>query len=285
MKKVALFTVLLSLILTVGGCTKRQAVEAATITVSILPQKYFLEKITGDKFQVTCMLSKGSSPENYDPAMSSMMLLEKSTAYFFMGNLGFESAIKGKVKQFNPTIKMFDTSDSLELFVDEYHSHNGHPEADPHVWTSVPNVRVIARNMYDAVVALDPKNEAYYKENYRRFDQELVALHEQFSEQLDSLRGSAFIVWHPALSYFAHDYGLEQISMEYNGKEAPIKHLEERVSYAKMRGARVFLYQKETGTSQVETINSQLGTKLVEINPLGYDWEKEMRHIADALTK
>ena len=76
MKKVALFAVLLSLILTVGGCTKRQAVEAATITVSILPQKYFLEKITGDKFQVTCMLSKGSSPENYDPAMSSMMLLE-----------------------------------------------------------------------------------------------------------------------------------------------------------------------------------------------------------------
>ena len=221
MKKVALFAVLLSLILTVGGCTKRQAVEAATITVSILPQKYFLEKITGDKFQVTCMLSKGSSPENYDPAMSSMMLLEKSTAYFFMGNLGFESAIKGKVKQFNPTIKMFDTSDGLELFVDEHHSHNGHPEADPHVWTSVPNVRVIARNMYDAVVALDPKNEAYYKENYRRFDQELVALHEQFSEQLDSLRGSAFIVWHPAVSYFAHDYGLEQISMEYNGKEAP----------------------------------------------------------------
>ena len=217
--------------------------------------------------------------------MSSMMLLEKSTAYFFMGNLGFESAIKGKVKQFNPTIKMFDTSDGLELFVDEHHSHNGHPEADPHVWTSVPNVRVIARNMYDAVVALDPKNEAYYKENYRRFDQELVALHEQFSEQLDSLRGSAFIVWHPALSYFAHDYGLEQISMEYNGKEAPIKYLEERVSYAKKRGARVFLYQKETGTSQVETINSQLGTKLVEINPLGYDWEKEMRHIADALTK
>lgn len=285
MKKVALFAVLLSLILTVGGCTKRQAVEAATITVSILPQKYFLEKITGDKFQVTCMLSKGSSPENYDPAMSSMMLLEKSTAYFFMGNLGFESAIKGKVKQFNPTIKMFDTSDGLELFVDEHHSHNGHPEADPHVWTSVPNVRVIARNMYDAVVALDPKNEAYYKENYRRFDRELVALHEQFSEQLDSLRGSAFIVWHPALSYFAHDYGLEQISMEYNGKEAHIKHLEERVSYAKKRGARVFLYQKETGTSQVETINSQLGTKLVEINPLGYDWEKEMRHIADALTK
>ena len=137
MKKVALFAVLLSLILTVGGCTKRQAVEAATITVSILPQKYFLEKITGDKFQVTCMLSKGSSPENYDPAMSSMMLLEKSTAYFFMGNLGFESAIKGKVKQFNPTIKMFDTSDGLELFVDEHHSHNGHPEADPHVWTSV----------------------------------------------------------------------------------------------------------------------------------------------------
>ena len=112
-----------------------------------------------------------------------------------------------------------------------------------------------------------------------------MALHEQFSEQLDSLRGSAFIVWHPALSYFAHDYGLEQISMEYNGKEAPIKHLEERVSYAKKRGARVFLYQKETGTSQVETITSHLGTKLVEINPLGYDWEKEMRHIADALTK
>ncbi|MBN2173248.1 MAG: hypothetical protein JW731_03900, partial [Bacteroidales bacterium] len=39
--------------------------EKRIITVSILPQKYFVEKIAGDRFQINVMIPPGASPESY----------------------------------------------------------------------------------------------------------------------------------------------------------------------------------------------------------------------------
>ena len=52
-------------------------VNAATsqITVSILPQKYFVEKITKDKFEINVMVQPGASPHTYEPKTSQMKAL------------------------------------------------------------------------------------------------------------------------------------------------------------------------------------------------------------------
>ena len=38
-----------------------------TITVSILPQKYFVEQIVGDAYPINVMLPPGASPADYEP--------------------------------------------------------------------------------------------------------------------------------------------------------------------------------------------------------------------------
>ena len=90
-------------------------------------------------------------------------------------------------------------------------------------------------------------------------------------------------MWHPSLSYFARDYGLHQISIEYNGKEASVSHLKEEIDVARASGARVFFYQKEFDTRQITTINEQIGARMVTINPMNYEWEEEMRNIVNVL--
>lgn len=270
-----------------SGCNSYSS-QKRTITVSIQPQKYFLEKIVGDKFNVVCLLSQGSNPEAYEPSLSHLMNLEKSEAYFRIGNIGFELAILNKAQNNNPNLKIYDNSKGIELMEGSHgvaDSHGHKHEVDPHIWSSVPNAMKIASNMYDAVVELDPANEKEYTRNYNKLKADIEQLNQDLSAKLEPLKGSSFAVWHPSLSYFARDYGLNQISIEYEGKEAPIQHLQSRIDAAKKDNVKVFFFQKEFDGRQAEVVNEQIGAKMVTINPMNYHWDVEMRSIADALTR
>ena len=91
------------------------------------------------------------------------------------------------------------------------------------------------------------------------------------------------MIYHPALSYFARDYGLHQISIEEGGKEPSPAHLKELIDLCKAEDVRVIFVQPEFDKRNAETIAQQTGTKVVPINPLSYDWEKDMLNVAKAL--
>ncbi len=263
-----------------GGQVKHKPM----ITVSILPQKFMLEKIVGDKFEVSCMLNEGNNPEAYEPSMTHLMNIEYSAAYFCIGYIGFEYAIVDKAHANNPDLKIYDNSRGIEVIKGTHFSPEGkHDEADPHVWTSVTNAIAIARNMLDAVKELDPDNAKFYTTNYERFKAELEATDTRIKEMLAPKHGTAFIVWHPSLSYFARDYGLQQVCLEYEGKEIPIDKLKENIDKAHASGAKVLFMQREFDSRQAETIGNELGVKMVQINPLSYDWENEIMKIANAI--
>lgn len=266
------------------GCAPR-ATRKPVITVSIQPQKYFLEKIAGDKWDVKCLLSNGADPESYDPAMTHLLNLESSSAYFRMGNIPFESAIINKVHNNNPALRIYNNSEGIDLITGT-HSHGDikHADApDPHTWTSVKNARIIAGNMYNALVDLDPDNKNYYAGNYKRLQASLDSLDTRLDSILAPSRGESFVVWHPSLSYFARDYGLNQISLSPEGKEATIAMMQQTVDSAMRSGAKVLFFQKDLDSRQAETANEQIGARVININPLSYNWDKEMLTIADAI--
>jgi zinc transport system substrate-binding protein len=56
-----------------------------TVTVSIVPQKYFVEKIAKEKIAVNVMVQPGFSPATYEPKTSQMRDLLSSDIYFSIG--------------------------------------------------------------------------------------------------------------------------------------------------------------------------------------------------------
>lgn len=268
------------------SCVAKDA-QRPTVTVSILPQKYLLEKIVGDKYKVKCLLASGGNPEVYEPAITHLVNIENSEAYFCIGNIGFETAILDKVRANNPNIKIFDNSEGINLIVGTHgHSHGDDDHchaADPHTWSSVRNAKVIVSNMYRAVMDMDPKNGEYYTNNYRDFVAKLDSLDAELSQMLAAKRGAAFLVWHPSLSYFARDYGLHQISIGQEGKETSVQTFQKHIDHAREDSVRVFFFQKEFDTRQAQAVNEQIGAKMVTINPLNYDWDEEMLIIANAI--
>lgn len=268
------------------SCTSAST-SKPTITVSIQPQKYMLEKIVGDKWEIKCLLSNGANPESYDPSLTHLLNLENSKAYFRIGNVAFESAIINKVQNNNPGLKLFDNSEGISL-IRGTHSHGDVEHAsdiDPHTWTSVKNAKTIASNMYKAVVDLDPENKAYYSRNFKNFLSSLDSLDREISQKLQPYRGSAFVVWHPSLSYFARDYGLEQISLSPEGKEASVKMMQSTIDKAIDRDVKTLFFQKDIDSRQAQVANEQIKAEIVNINPLNYEWDKEMRSIANAISR
>lgn len=105
--------------------------NAKEISVSILPQKYFVEKIVGDKFDVNVMVQPGFSPATYEPKTSQMRDLVKSDIYFSIG-VPFEKVWLEKFKQNAKNTLFVDTSKGIEKLAMKAHSHGEEEHHEEH---------------------------------------------------------------------------------------------------------------------------------------------------------
>jgi len=265
-----------------GSCKHSSAPEEKPIiTVSIEPQRWLLERIVGDRMNVRTLMARGGNPESYEPTFSHLAELERSRCYMKVGNLGFETAMVEKIKSELPELKIVDTSDSIELITDAHGHDHG---IDPHVWSSATNARIMARNMLDAVTDIDPEGTPVYRANYRRLTAAIDSVDSICANMLLPMKGNAFLVWHPSLSYFARDYGLHQISVGAEGKEHSVSDTRDVVDYLKADSAVVFLIQKDFDTAKAGTIaKDYAGIRISSINPLNYEWDTELLQTAGAI--
>ena len=277
----------LNLLVLMGCSSRQQQTQQATLTVSIEPLRYFTEAIAGDKFQVTSMVPEGSNPETYDPTPQQLVTLSQSVAFLRIGYIGFEQVWAEKLQSNAPNVKFFNLSEGVNLIREDdiHHGNHSHPGGvEPHIWSSTQNAYIIADNIFHALCTLDADNTAYYKENLAKLKQEITSTDNEIHTLLQNT-SCAFLIYHPALSYFARDYGLEQICIEEGGKEPSPSHLQELMKTCKQKQVRVVFVQQEFDQRNAEVIAQELGLKIVPINPLSYDWNKEMIHIAKSLSK
>lgn len=277
------FFVAVVLLLVAAACG--HAPGKRLLTVSIEPQRYLLERIAGDVWTVNTMLPNGADPENFDPPMSALKSAMNSKAYFRVGTMAFEDAL---TRRLGDGLRMVDTSEGIELIhgTHDCGGHHGHSdEADPHIWSSVRNAKVMARNMYEAMVKIDSDNEATYTANYDRLKASLDSLDAELAQALSSERGATFLTWHPSLSYFARDYSLNQLALGAEGKELSAEAFRSRIDKARETNAVVMILQPDMDNGRSEEVARQAGARTVTVNLLGYDWPRQMRLVAESIKK
>ena len=140
------------------GCGNTpQKGEKPIITVTIEPLRYFTEAIAGEHFEVVSMVPNGSSPESYDPTPQQLVALGNSQAYLRIGYIGFEQAWMKKLEANHPNMKVYDTSQGIDLIRGEGHWHGDHFHeggVEPHIWNSTRNASIIADNIYEQADAM-----------------------------------------------------------------------------------------------------------------------------------
>ena len=288
-----IFTPLFSFLLL--ACHSHREKAANVLTVTIEPQRYFLEQIVGDKFQVNTLVPPGSSPETYEPSPSAMIKLGNSRAYFKVGFLGYENVWTGKLAENNPDLKIVDCSAGIEPVYGGHgqhdHSHeatsHGHRHtdaADPHVWSSARNAVLFSQNMLNAVVELDVENADLYRANFEKLAQKIAETDSALTRLLKDIPSRSFIVYHPALAYLARDYNLTQHSIEFEGKNQSPAQMKELVDLAKVENIKTVFVQEEFDIKNSEVIAREIGATSHTINPLAYEWDEELIRIAQLLS-
>ena len=266
-----------------GNTTQKN--EKPILTVTLEPLRYFTEAIAGNQFQVVSMVPKGSSPESYDPTPQQLVNLSRSQAYLRIGYIGFEQAWMKKLEENNPDMKVFDTSKGVNLIREKGHWHDDHFHeggVEPHIWNSTQNAAVIADNIYTALCELDITHQGDYKQRLDSLKQIIRQTDVNIRTLLENA-DSTFLIYHPALSYFARDYGLKQISIEEGGKEPSPAQLKELIDTCRKENAHTIFVQQEFDQRNAQLIADELGVNVVSINPLSYNWTEEMLRVAKAL--
>ncbi len=256
------------------------------LTVSIEPVRYLAEQIGGELFQVNCMVPQGSSPETYEPTPRQLVDVAASEAYLCVGPIAFEQVWLPRLQENAPHMKVADLSEGID-FIYTSHSHGNHRHeggADPHIWTSPANVRLMAHNLCQFLCRLAPEDSVAIRQRWQRLDSIVVDTDHRIRAMLPAKEGrGAFMIYHPSLGYFARDYGLQSYCLEEDGKEPSPSRLKALTDEALQHGVKVIFVQRGFDRRSAEAVAGAAGMRVVEMDPLGYDWPTVMVRIAEAL--
>lgn len=287
MRRYSIYFFLACLMAVSGGCGTRQPATDA-FYVSILPLRPLVVGIVDDDFPVEVLVPPGAGPETFEPTVRQFAALNEAQLVFGTGLLEFETALLDKIAD---RTKIIDLSGGVELIAGScshackhgaaeggHHAHG----VDPHIWTSPQALRLMAAHVYEAIHKLYP-DSVRYTENYRALQAEIDRLDERVGETLARSGTEYFMIYHPAMTYYARDYGIRQVAVEQEGKEPSAKRLAALIRQARADSIDRIFFQRQYPRSTVETIARDMGAEAVEIDPLREDVFRNIAEITDLI--
>jgi len=264
------------------------------IAVSVLPQKYFVEKIIGDSIDIFVVVPPGGNPSTYEPSPSDMRNMSSSNVWFTIG-VPFESPWLPRFTGSNPDLRIRSTIESIErLPIDRYgvagheisSEHSGHGRCclDPHVWLSPDLVRSQAAAIAAELSLLDSSEADVYMANLNSFNTEIDSLQNRIHSLIGPSSSRSFIVFHPAWGYFADEFGLIQIPIETSGSEPSPREMSLLIDYARENDILAVFVSPQFSTSSAEAIAAEIGVCVNYIDPLAEDWSNNLYNVAELLS-
>lgn len=279
------------------------------VFVSIIPQQYFVERIGGEFVDVSVMVQPGASPATYEPKPRQMAALAGARLYLAIG-VPFEEAWLPRIQAANPQMRVVNIDAGIQKLPMAAHNHEEeasskaeqhkapaataeaganetdlHEGLDPHIWLSPMLLKPLSESIRKELIKADPAHAAIYRSNYAILEKELDAfdmeLHDIFAPIPPEKR--VFMVFHPSWGYFAMNYNLRQVPIEYEGKEPTPRILQELMEEAAQKNIRTIFVQPQFARKSADAIAAHIQGKAVIADPLAYNWFENLRSIARSL--
>jgi zinc transport system substrate-binding protein len=245
-----------------------------TVVVTIPPQAYFVERLAGGTVAIEVMVPTGANPELYEPNMKQLDALRRAVLYVKIGhpNLPFERTWLPRLLSANQHVTVVDSMADQPV-----------DDGDPHVWVSPARVRAMVPIIAAALVSLRPEGRPTIEARQAEFLGELDALDRQIRSMFRDVARRRFYVFHPAWTHFAKDYGLEQVAIETDHKEPNPHELGRVLARARADAVAVIFVQPQFSRRSADLIASEIGARIVVLDPLARDWLTNLSRVAQAL--
>jgi zinc transport system substrate-binding protein len=285
-----------------GGKTgvSGRADNRPVLVVSILPQSYFAERITGEgaeaRARIMTLVGPGQNPHSYEPTPRQMADLATAKAWVLSGT-EFEIGLRPKVEALFPRLPIIDGTAGVRFRTlaagEAAHDGDAHDDGDDgddhdggidrHTWLGHKPARIMAGHILAALYDIDTPGEAFYRKNYQALiadmDREFGALR----ETLSPLRGRVVFVYHPAFGYFLDEFGIIQEAVEIDGKEPSPRALNILIERARQERAAAIFVQAQFPVNTAKTAADAAGAVLVPLDPLAPDWLANIRSMGEIL--
>lgn len=216
-------TVLILVLALLSACqTTVQVEDKPQIMVSLFPQYDIIRQIAQDKVDVELFLPAGSEPHSYEPSASTLMKIVEADLFVYSSD-ELEPWVKRLVEgNASKSLIVLDASNGITL-LEADHGHEGQDEDeeelafDPHYWLDPQNMIIMSESIRDALIEIDPENEAFYIENANSYIASLKELDSNWQDLFDRAQLNQIIYGgHFAFGYLSHRFGLEILS-PYSG--------------------------------------------------------------------
>jgi zinc transport system substrate-binding protein len=255
-----------------------------TIIVSVAPDKFFVEKISGDTLDVFLMVPAGASAHTYEPSPRQMMKASQADIWFTIGE-SFEKRAIQALQSHRPNLKLVNLQQGVNLIrSDHAHGHKGccPGSVDLHFWLSAREAQVQAKTISNTLSTAYPQNADLYQKNLEKFLIELKNLDHQIEEILAPLKQRNVLVGHPAYAYFCRDYQLSQYSIEMEGKDPTPQQMTKLLNLVHNLKIHTIFVQPQYGNKAAQLISKEIHAKLVTLDPYSENYLNTMLEIAHA---
>ena len=216
---IALLTVLF---LGLGQLPTASAQAKKTVMTTFYPVYYLAQRIGGDAVEVTMLLDGNQSAHDYEVSAKDAARSQAADLFIYQDDEMeyFVSSLLTLID--TQSVQVLESTASIELLAgdqhDDHEDHEDHDhehshEYDPHTWLDPMIYAKQAENVKQALIELDPENQAVFEENAQQLIDELAQLNEEFETQLSALDNRRIVVQHAAFGYLAHAYDLQQVAI------------------------------------------------------------------------
>ena len=257
--------------------------ERVKVTASIFPLADIAENLGGDLVGVTVLIPPGASPHVFEPTPEAFRRFSETRLFIMVGaGLEFwaEKLITATASADLAVIRAVEGIELIQLNGQHQTHQQGHridslggqpAQGNPHVWLDPLVVKSLAGRITEALIRLDPGHAEAYRQRLRAYERRLDRLDRTIGEQVARFRIKEYVSFHPAWSYFARRYGLNEVGViqESPGRDPTPKHIESIVKAIRGYGIKAVFAEPQLNPSAASAIASEAGVKVLILDPLG----------------
>lgn len=180
---------------------------------------------------------------------------------FVQNGLGMESFID-KIISSNNNLTLIDSSEGIENIIQH------EDETNAHIWTNIDNYIKQVENISNGLQQADAANAEIYKNNANEYIQKLQELKERYTSELTSLEGTKAINLNEAFEYLGQELKLDMTTIVTDHEESTMsaEMLGSLISQVEQENIEMIIVDKNDNKSNAETIASETGAKIYELN-------------------
>jgi zinc/manganese transport system substrate-binding protein len=231
-----------------------------------------VKQIGGDQILVD-HICRGDQDPHFLEVLPSYMLKIRKADVMFQNGLGLERWAQKLIDgSRNSDLQLVDLSKNIPVKgkpTGKIDASRGdiHPFGNPHYWLDPENIKIMASEILDVLIAQDFEHQFFFQSNYDRFISNLEKKIQQWDEQLAIARGQRFIVYHDSWMYFADRYGI-QVSGFIEPKPGippTPSHNAELIRLISNSNIRLILMENYYSISSPNQISEATGIKVVNV--------------------